>query len=233
MRALVSRLNKTLGGTCGFAGNGLTPQPLGAGFSRGRRGDFFLGCLFPMLAFRFLLLPSPLLLLPGVGLTCYANAVLHLVIADIVSNYHAFLTIVTNHAGDDLYRFSTPCRPNSPTFVLRQVLSSANYRTGGNVNDFLHGWLNYQVEHHAWPTLSMLSYQRGQPELKAICERHGVPYVQQSVFQRLVQTVRIMIGDSSMREWPGHPQEDYPPDGIGGSDARSPSSRIRDSASAR
>jgi hypothetical protein len=26
-----------------------------------------------------------------------------------------------------------------------QVVSSANYRTGGDVNDFLHGWLNYQV----------------------------------------------------------------------------------------
>jgi len=58
------------------------------------------------------------------------------------------------------------------------VISSANYRTGGDLNDFMHGWLNYQVEHHVWPSLSMLSYQKGQPELKAICEKYGVPYVQ-------------------------------------------------------
>ena len=176
------------------------------------RADFFGRCLLPMLATRFLLLPAPLLLLPGVvGTACYGHAVANLVLADVLSNYHAFLTIVTNHAGDDLYRFETRCQPNSPTFMLRQVLSSANYRTGGDVNDFLHGWLNYQTEHHVWPTLSMLSYQKAQPELAAICRKHGVPYTQQSVFARLVQTVRVMIGDASMREWPGHPREDEPP----------------------
>jgi fatty acid desaturase len=31
--------------------------------------------------------------------------------------------------------------------------------SGGNVNDFLHGWLNYQIEHHMFADLSMLSYQ--------------------------------------------------------------------------
>jgi len=169
-------------------------------------------CLLPM-ALRFVLLPAPLLLLPGtLGSTCFRNALLHLLIADVLSNLHAFLTIVTNHAGSDLYRFSTGCSPHSPTFMLRQVLSSANYRTGGDVNDFLHGFLNYQVEHHIWPTLSMLSYQKAQPELQAICEAHGVPYVQESVWRRLVRTIRIMIGDTSMREWPGHPGEDEPPE---------------------
>jgi hypothetical protein len=31
----------------------------------------------------------------------------------------------------------------------------------------------HQVEHHVWPSLSALSYQRGQPELKRICQKHG------------------------------------------------------------
>jgi hypothetical protein len=57
----------------------------------------------------------------------------------------------------------------------------------------------------------MRSYQRGQPELAAICARHGVPYVQQSVLVRLKKTVDIMIGETTMREWPGHPDEDQPP----------------------
>ena len=176
------------------------------------RADFFGHCLLPMLVCRFLLLPAPLLLLPGgLGLACFGHAVVHLLLADVVSNYHSFLTIVTNHAGEDLYRFSTPCKPNSDTFLLRQVLSSANYRTGGDVNDCMHGWLNYQVEHHAWPTLSMLSYQKAAPELKAICKAHGVPYVQESVFERLRKTLDIMIGATSMKTWPGHPDEDYPP----------------------
>ena len=114
-----------------------------------RRRDFVRDCLLPVVALRFLLLPAPLLLLPGgLGRVCFSRAVLHLLLADVLSNYHSFLTIVTNHAGDDLYRFSTGCTPNSPTFMLRQVLSSANYRTGSDRNDFLHGFLNYQVSPH-------------------------------------------------------------------------------------
>ena len=73
---------------------------------------------------------------------------------------------------------------------------------GTDLIDFHHGWLNYQVEHHCWPNLSMLSYQKGQPELKAICERHGVPYVQEGVPARVRKTVQIMVGDRSMRRWP-------------------------------
>mmetsp|Transcript_53310 Transcript_53310/g.121521 ORF Transcript_53310/g.121521 Transcript_53310/m.121521 type:complete len:88 (-) Transcript_53310:341-604(-) len=85
---------------------------------------------------------------------------------------------------------------------MRQVVSSANYRTGGDANDFMHGFLNYQVEHHAWPSLSMLSYQRAQPRLKAICEKYAVPYTQESVFVRLVKTLDIMVGRASMRKFP-------------------------------
>ena len=51
----------------------------------------------------------------------------------------------------------------------------------------------------------MLSYQKAAPQLRAICEKHGVPYVQQSVFRRLKKTADIMVGATSMRyfrpEW--------------------------------
>merc|ERR1711907_186800 len=89
-----------------------------------------------------------------------------------MGNLHSYIIIVTNHAGSDLYRFST------------------------------HGWLNYQIEHHMWPNLSMLSYQKALPLVKEICKRHGVPYIQESVFVRLVKTVGISIGLDSMRQFP-------------------------------
>jgi len=171
--------------------------------------EFLLQVFAPVLLLRFVLLPAPLLALPGgLGAVAFGHALVNLVLADVLSNMHAFLTIVTNHAGSDLYRFDSSCAPGSHEFYLRNVLSSANYRAGksgtllGDMNDFFHGFLNYQAEHHCWPTLSMLSYQRGAPELKAICERHGVPYTRESVFVRLVKTVDIMVGKTSMRRWP-------------------------------
>ena len=75
-----------------------------------------------MLLLRFVLLPAPLLLLPGgLGGASFGRALAHLALADVLTNLHSFVTIVTNHCGDDLYRFETSCPPNSAEFYLRQV----------------------------------------------------------------------------------------------------------------
>ena len=42
---------------------------------------------------------------------------------ELLTNAHAFVMIVTNHAGSDLYRFEAGCRFASGTFYLRQVIS--------------------------------------------------------------------------------------------------------------
>jgi len=58
------------------------------------------------------------------------------------------------------------------------------------------------VEHHLWPQLSMLSYQRSQPIVLSLCKKHGIPYVQQNVFWRLHKLIEIMVGAKSMRKFP-------------------------------
>ena len=168
--------------------------------------EFFVRVLGPFFLARFVLLPAAFGLL--LGRAAFYNSLVTLIAAELLTNAHAFLNIVTNHAGDDLYRFEGHCSPRSGTYFLRQVISSVNFRTGtpyttlGDVNDFLHGWLNYQIEHHLWPDLSMLSYQKAAPLVRAICAKHGVPYVQQSVFWRLKKTIDIMTGHNSMRRFP-------------------------------
>ena len=164
-------------------------------------GDLMKNVLGPYLLIHFFLMPLPFLLL---STTAYTNAVASLFLADIVTNIHSFIVIATNHAGSDMYKFESGCVPNSATFFMRQVVSSVNFRTGGDWNDFMHGFLNYQIEHHVWPNLSALSYQRAQPELKAICERYGVPYVQESVWVRLRKTVDVMVGLADNRPFPAH-----------------------------
>ena len=36
----------------------------------------------------------------------------------------------------------------------------------------------------------------------ALCEKHGVPYIQENVFKRTKKTIDIMVGTSSMRWFP-------------------------------
>jgi hypothetical protein len=45
----------------------------------------------------------------------------------------------------------------------------------------------------------MLQYQRMQPKVRALCEKHGIPYVQESVWTRARKMVDIVVGKSSMR----------------------------------
>merc|ERR1712151_605575 len=161
----------------------------------------------PYFFYRFFILPLPWLLIGNylnaeTAMSMYYNAMATLFLADVVENIHTFIIIATNHAGNDLYKFSSHCKPKSGMFFMRQVISSANYAAGTDLVDFAHGFLNYQIEHHIWPDLSMKSYQRAMPLVKELCDFHNIPYIQESVFVRLKKTVDIMIGKTSMREFP-------------------------------
>merc|ERR1712085_4823 len=158
------------------------------------------------MGFHFFILPIPMIFIGqyfGIE-NMYSSAVKNLFLAEILTNLHAFVAIVTNHAGDDMYRFRDGCRPFSGSFYLRQILASVNFWTGSDINDFLHGYLNYQIEHHLWPNLSMRSYQKAAPLVRDICKKHGVPYVQENVFLRLWKTTKIMVGTASMKRFPSY-----------------------------
>lgn len=157
--------------------------------------EFFVKTLAPYALWTFGVLP---LFFYPVSVDAWWNALVSLLLHEALTNLHSFLVIVTNHAGDDVYRFETSCAPSSGEFYLRQIIGSVNFTCGNDVVDFLHCWLNYQIEHHIWPDLSMRSYQKLQPLVKQVCAKHGVPYLQQSVWRRLKKTVDIMVGNTKM-----------------------------------
>lgn len=159
--------------------------------------DLWFKSYLPYAIRTFGLLPLPFLLF---GPWAYTSALVNIILAEALTNFHAFVVIVPNHAGDDIYRFDRPIKDRDE-FYLRQIVGSVNYRTGGDLNDFLHGWLNYQIEHHLWPDMTMLQYRKAQPRVKEICERHGVPYVQESVWKRAKKLVDVMVGKTDMMHW--------------------------------
>jgi len=173
--------------------------------------EFFFVVIGPYLLLHFFIMPMPLIFIGQyLGLDgMYVNALKNLLWAEILTNIHGFLVVVTNHAGDDMYRFRYGCRPYSGSFYLRQVLASVDFAYGPDHVDFFHGYLNYQIEHHLWPNLSMLSYKKSAPLVRGICKRHGVPYIKENVFWRLKKTVDIMVGDSSMKWFPETYEKKY------------------------
>ena len=150
--------------------------------------------ILPYIGLRFILIPLAFLPL---GSVAAMSVLINSLLAEAFTNMHSFLVIVPNHAGDDVMMFEEKGRGRGE-FYLRQILGSVNYKTGSDLNDFYHGWLNYQIEHHLWPDIPLSQYQYAQPKVKAICEKHGIPYLQQSVFKRLLKAVDIMVGRTSM-----------------------------------
>lgn len=156
----------------------------------------WLRCWLPYAGWKFGVLPA--LFLP-LGEWAWLSVLVNSLLAEALTNLHSFVMIVPNHAGDDVFRFDAAVKQGKGEFYLRQILGSVNYRCGGDANDLFHGWLNYQIEHHVWPDLTLRQYQRAQPRLKALCAEYGIPYVQESVWRRVRKLVAITLGDGKMQ----------------------------------
>lgn len=148
----------------------------------------------PYFFFRFIFLPA--LFLP-LGTEAALNVFYTSILSEVFTNLHSFLVIIPNHSADDIYRFEEPASSKGE-FYLRQIIGSVNYKTGSNIIDFSHGWLNYQVEHHLFPSLPLSQYQKMQPYVKQICEKHNLPYRQHNVFKRLLMSLDLMVGKTSL-----------------------------------
>ncbi len=74
-------------------------------------------------------------------------------------------------------------------FLRRQVLTSRNVR-GGWLTDFALGGLNYQIEHHLFPSMPRPNLRRSQALIAAFCRQRDVPYCQTSLIGSYVQALR-------------------------------------------
>jgi fatty acid desaturase len=156
--------------------------------------ELWMDYLLPYAAIKFIVIPA--LFIPF-GLTAVFNALMIVLIAEFMANVHSFVVIVPNHSAEDIYMFNEP-HQSQGEFYLRQIMGSVNYNTGGDLRDFAHGWLNYQVEHHLFPNLPLSQYQKMQPLVKEICEKHNLEYRQESVFKRLRMTIELLVGKVKM-----------------------------------
>ncbi len=66
-------------------------------------------------------------------------------------------------------------------FLRRQVLMSRNVRGGWFIH-FALGGLNYQIEHHLFPSMPRPNLRRVQPLVRHICQTHGIAYTEKGLF---------------------------------------------------
>ncbi|WP_221584348.1 acyl-CoA desaturase [Microbacterium sp. G2-8] len=76
-------------------------------------------------------------------------------------------------------------------FLHRQVMMSRDIR-GTRLLDTVMGGLNYQIEHHLFPSMARPSLRLAAPIIAAYCREHGVPYAQTGLFGSYAIVIRYI-----------------------------------------
>lgn len=87
-------------------------------------------------------------------------------------------------------------------FLRRQVLTSRNIR-GGWLTDLAFGGLNYQIEHHLFPSMPRPSLRRAQGPVRAFCASRNIPYCETGLLASYAQVLRHLHLVGRPRPQPG------------------------------
>ena len=112
------------------------------------------------------------------------QAVAFLLIQQGVFGVYLGCSFAPNHKGMTVFG-----EDEKVDFLRRQVVTSRNIR-GGWFTDFALGGLNYQIEHHLFPSMPRPSLRRAQEPVRAFCEQHGISYHETGLVDSYVQVLR-------------------------------------------
>ncbi|MEU7774450.1 acyl-CoA desaturase [Micromonospora taraxaci] len=114
----------------------------------------------------------------------------------VLSGPQAIVFILVNQAVFGLYLGSSfaPNHKGMPIltevdnldYLRRQVLTSRNVR-GGPLIDALLGGLNYQIEHHLFPSMPRPNLHHAQPLIRQFCAEHDIAYRETTLIQSWAQ----------------------------------------------
>ncbi|GHI02738.1 fatty acid desaturase [Streptomyces cellostaticus] len=74
-------------------------------------------------------------------------------------------------------------------WYYRQLLGTANI-SGGRLFQIMSGHLSHQIEHHLFPDLPSPRYPQIAPQVRAVCEKYGLPYTTGPLHRQLGSTWR-------------------------------------------
>ncbi|ARQ70126.1 fatty acid desaturase family protein [Streptomyces marincola] len=98
------------------------------------------------------------------------KAVAFLLVHQAVFGVYLGCCFAPNHKG-----MPTLTGDDRPDFLRRQVLTSRNV-TGSPFKDIALGGLNYQIEHHLFPSMPTPHLRKAAPIVREYCAEIGVPY---------------------------------------------------------
>ncbi|MGW7358448.1 fatty acid desaturase family protein [Streptomyces sp. NPDC054802] len=113
------------------------------------------------------------------------QAVLFALVHQMVLGLHLGMAFAPNHKGMEMPDEETG---KSWGHLRRQVLTSRNIR-GGHVTDWFLGGLNYQIEHHLFPSMPRPHLKLAQPLVRAHCRSLGIPFTETGLVESYRQAL--------------------------------------------
>ncbi|XP_027417567.1 fatty acid desaturase 2-like protein FADS2P1 [Bos indicus x Bos taurus] len=88
-----------------------------------------------------------------------------------------------------------------------QVLATCNVEQSF-FNDWFTGHLNFQIEHHLFPTMPRHNYHKVAPLVKSLCAKHGLPYVNKPILKAFGDIIRALKKSAAlwMDAYYSHPE---------------------------
>ena len=114
------------------------------------------------------------------------QAVVFAVVHHMIFGLHLGSVFAPNHKGMEM-----PDDDTNWGHLEKQVLTSRNVN-GGLVTDWMMGGLNYQIEHHLFPSMPRANLRFAQPIVREYCESIGMPYVSTSLIDSYRMGLRHM-----------------------------------------
>lgn len=104
------------------------------------------------------------------------HALAFLAIQQALFGVYLGMSFAPNHKGMQLMDGET-----ADDFLRRQVLPSRNV-LGGRLMSIACGGLNYQIEHHLFPSMPSRNLRRARPLVRRFCANREVPYCEVNLF---------------------------------------------------
>jgi fatty acid desaturase len=114
------------------------------------------------------------------------QAVAFIAVHQAAFGFYMGIVFAPNHKG-----MPTIDSKNPPDFLRRQVLTSRDI-SAHPFTDFIYGGLNYQIEHHLFPSMPRNKLREAQVIVRAFCEGRSIPYRESGPLESHVEIARYL-----------------------------------------
>jgi acyl-CoA 6-desaturase (Delta-6 desaturase) len=76
-------------------------------------------------------------------------------------------------------------------WLSMQLVATCNIEQSA-FNDWFSGHLNFQIEHHLFPTMPRHNYWRAAPHVRALCDKYGVKYQEKTLYGAFADIIRSL-----------------------------------------